>query len=41
MHDVDDGNGGFVVSVEGCAVDDAGIVYVTGCGDNLIKAKGA
>jgi len=32
---------GFVVSVEGRAVDDAGTIYVTGRGDNLIKAKGA
>jgi 3-hydroxybutyryl-CoA dehydratase len=31
---------GFVVSVEGRAVDDAGAIYVTGCGDNLIKPKG-
>jgi acyl dehydratase len=31
---------GFVVSVEGRAVDDAGTVYVTGRGDNLVKPRG-
>ena len=31
---------GFVVSVEGRAVDDTGIIYVTGRGDNLVRPRG-
>ena len=33
------GASGYVVSVEGRAVDDAGAVYVTGRGDNLISRR--